>query len=566
MDAVRFGRWISERRRKCGWRSQRALVDTVCHDPLLSGYKISEDFLASLEAGRLALPFRGSVRKRVLALAWILCKTPRDVHSYLHAAELTELSADETEQMNRLRKHLATQHTPNVSLLPPRPRRFLGRASLLNEVVNTLCTVEASLCAITGMPGVGKSALAYEALHLLASNERLHSFPDGIAAFTCTGRRGMSGLIALLNEIIAVFCPSSTAISPVSTELADDDLAGTINRVRIALADKRVLLLLDDLDTQFPLRQALEALLAHDQSSTAGCGGSKIGCSRHVVLITSRYVPPPALVPYHFRVGPLEPGAALELFTDLIGHLLSSEERIYGEQICAAVGYLPLAIELAASAVAIKAIPLSLLAARVVDHPLDRLLDDEGVLRSILAQALGSFEPGIQKRFALLSVLGAQPFGLEYAAALRMMALDIEGTEVYDAANVQCLAEQAVAGYANLERDAIACGSIGVPLALLASTAADLGQFVRYSLVELASSTSSRDSSPRYRLHPLLHAYATDCLAQFEPEIVHAAQCNDQTYASVSVEHSQRKVIQLDRNSSGRTWAARQNGQHTTNW
>src|SRR5262252_7891224 len=99
MDAVRFGRWISERRLKCGWRSQRALVEAMRQHPLLSEYSISEDFLARLEAGQLAHPFRGSVRRRVLAMAWLLCKTPRDVRTYLQAAELSELKADEAEWM-----------------------------------------------------------------------------------------------------------------------------------------------------------------------------------------------------------------------------------------------------------------------------------------------------------------------------------------------------------------------------------------------------------------------------------------------------------------------------------
>src|SRR5690242_19720265 len=117
MDGVQFGRWISERRRKYGWSSQRALADTARHDPMLADYKISEDFLARLEAGRLSHPFRGNVRRQVLALAWMLCKTPRDVKLYLNAAELTELSADEAWQLGHLRQYLAMPPAPAVVLL-----------------------------------------------------------------------------------------------------------------------------------------------------------------------------------------------------------------------------------------------------------------------------------------------------------------------------------------------------------------------------------------------------------------------------------------------------------------
>src|SRR5712692_3354240 len=87
MDAVQFGQWMSKRRHACGFRSQRTLAETtdaINRSPTEPA--ISENFLARLEAGQLAHPFRGSVRRRVLALAWYLCKTPQDVKVYLRAA------------------------------------------------------------------------------------------------------------------------------------------------------------------------------------------------------------------------------------------------------------------------------------------------------------------------------------------------------------------------------------------------------------------------------------------------------------------------------------------------
>lgn len=49
MDAVQFGRWIGERRRACGWRSQRTLVEETRHEPFFRDCGISEDFLARLD-------------------------------------------------------------------------------------------------------------------------------------------------------------------------------------------------------------------------------------------------------------------------------------------------------------------------------------------------------------------------------------------------------------------------------------------------------------------------------------------------------------------------------------
>jgi len=73
-----------------GQASQRALVEATRREPHLSNCGISEDFLARLEAGQLVQPFRGNVRQRVLALGELLCKTPRELNSYLHTAMLRD--------------------------------------------------------------------------------------------------------------------------------------------------------------------------------------------------------------------------------------------------------------------------------------------------------------------------------------------------------------------------------------------------------------------------------------------------------------------------------------------
>src|ERR1700736_3332869 len=116
MDVIQFGKWISERRRKCGWSSQRALSETLRNDPFLQEWRISEDFIARLEAGRLAHPFRGQVRQQILVLAQVLCKTPREVQSYLHAASLKELSPEETVLVQRIHDYLALEQMTTVEL------------------------------------------------------------------------------------------------------------------------------------------------------------------------------------------------------------------------------------------------------------------------------------------------------------------------------------------------------------------------------------------------------------------------------------------------------------------
>src|SRR5579863_441027 len=219
MDAVQFGRWVSERRRALGWNSQRALVDAihnahntqnihnVQNNASGSNNTISEDFLARLEAGHLAHPFRSTVRQRVLNLAELLCKSPQDVRAYLRAAEISELSPEEAGQIQHLKDALSPSSTPSLLFLPPRPSRFVGRRAELQELSQLLSSATADAYAITGMPGIGKSTLAYEVVHQLAANERERKrlFPNGIVMFSCTGRRGIEGLISLLHEITALF-------------------------------------------------------------------------------------------------------------------------------------------------------------------------------------------------------------------------------------------------------------------------------------------------------------------------------------------------------------------------
>jgi len=560
MDAVQFGRWFSKRRQACGWQSQRALVDAIRRDPFLKASGISEDFLARLEAGNLAHPFRSSVRRRVLALAWLLCKTPRDLQTYLRAAELSDLGSEEADQVQRLREHLAAQQSHSPLLLPLRPTRLIGRSNELHELLNALCKKDVNVFSVTGMPGSGKSALAYEAVHLLASDEheRVRLFPHGIATFTGRGRRGTNGLISLLSGITTVFHSlaasdsNSKSLALPSPQFTDADLAGAIDRVRAALAGKRVLILLDDLEADFPLRQALEALLVRSQIEMAGRELRKSGDpaqERHVVLITSSYIPAPALVTSRLHLSPLKPEAALDLLANLVGRAMVEIERQPAERICAAVGYLPLAIEAVATAILTKGIPFSLLAARVAEHPLDRLLDEENEIRSRLARTLTALGPGVQEQYALLSALGTQSFGLAPAAAIQAQTTGPLVIEEHDfsAVEVASLPEHALALLNGKAQKDATFDSVDLSLTQLAHTAANLGQFVRSSLLELVPGEALLDSSlPRYQLHPLLQAYAEESLAELNPEIVDAVQCSVQEYALAYIERYQADVPRLE--------------------
>jgi AAA ATPase domain len=576
MDAIQFGRWLSNRRRRCGWSSQRALAEATQQEPFFSECDISEKFLARLEAGHLVHPFRGAVRQRVLALAALVCTTPREVQTYLRAAELTALGAEEAAYVQRLHASLQAQRADPVMLLPPRPTRLVGRVELVDDLLCHLATGNSGLYAVTGMPGVGKSALAFEVMHRLVADERQRRrlFPHGVAIFTCTGRRDTQGMVALLHEIAEAFpaamkLASRAAHSGIALTSSNEShawpgareaaLADALARARLALAGKRTLLLLDDVDAQFPLRLLRDALLIGGAESAiekkeSQHGTGRMGDAACKVLITSRYVPAPALLAHHLSVEALEPEPALDLFTALRGRPLSEEQRADAERICAAVGYLPLAIEAAASAVTTEGIPLSLLAACLVENPLGWTWDGEREVSSRLAQALDALDPELQQHFVLLSTLGRRSFGLEGVAALYLSPAEragkaaSHGTDHGDAVPEQ-RGNAAVSGEDH--------SLVNLPLSHLAHTADDLGHLVRHSVVELltdeapaGSDTLPRrlsEATARYRLHPLLYAHALERLEQLEPETVRGARRNVHAYALAYLERHQGEVIHLER-------------------
>lgn len=641
MDAVQFGRWVSERRRALGWNSQRALVEAVHtehHGAYVSSSNISEDFLARLEAGHLAHPFRGTVRQRVLALAELLCKTPQDVRTYLRAAEISELSTEESEQMQRVKDALTPPQMPPLLFLPPRPVRFVGRDTELQELSQVLSSAKADVYAISGMPGIGKSTLAYEVVHQLAANERecKRLFPNGIAMFTCTGRRGIEGLISLLHEITVLFqsAPSSSGSGKISGRVIkntgplranqqrvmqryernelqvytyNSELAQAVNGVRAALFQQRVLLVLDDLDAEFPLREALNALVAHPVSGGASSGSENLN-ERRVVLLTSRCLPPPALVAHHLHLAPLEPQAAYDLLAQLVGQSVVEKERSSVEQICAAVGYLPRAIEVAANAIRTRCIPFSLLAERVARYPLDTLLDGDGEIHTILSQSLEGLARTTQERYALLSILGMPSFELEHAATLHisdMPAFNVLGTtdwddteqeaDQIDQTNPTSHADQTDQIESRTQEESDKRRSIPLSYlfqpqviadndapqeevlesAVISSeqlvyAAADLGLFVQRSLLEYTHEHTEQgnnlrlvlppeygsseavmpvngEQSTRYSMHPLLRATALERLRYLDPMKVDMAQHNIQQYALDLLERYKSDVHRLER-------------------
>ena len=515
MDAVQFGRWLHTRRRRCGFSSQRALAEHILQDLNLADAGISEAFLARLEAGQLVHPFRGDVRRRVLALAQLLCHTTRDVLTYLQVAELTDLDAREAEDIVHLRKRLSSSQQP-IFYLPIRPRQVIGREREIEETITGLRQKHTDLFLITGMTGVGKSTLAAEVVHMLTNDTRqyIQTFQDGIISFSCKGYQGNKGLLILCEHILALFetrsSPSSRKPSVskqdicLNDEKQDDDAAVSraVNRVRLALAERTLLILLDDLDAQFPLRIMLEALSTHKQ--------------QHKILVTSRYhfaYPPGA---FHIHLEPLSPSAALEYFVLLLRRSLNEEERNFAQKLCIFVGNLPVALESLVFAHN-AGLPLSLLHESIVSRSLSPLLKYDHELYTRLEDAFTSLNEEQQKRYALLSMLDVPSLGIEWATTLHQTPL------------ISCPEY-------SLDKKTSSCTT---------NTALEMGHFVHHSFVHLLQSPVHEVTQIRYQLHPVLRAYGQHYLQKMEPERLDIARGSINAYALTYLEQHNGAIQSL---------------------
>ena len=221
---------------------------------------------------------------------------------------------------------------------------FTGRDLELERVGTALRGVcEAgrgvALCAIDGMPGVGKSAFAIHVAHRLAPR-----YPDGQVFLDLHGhvrdQRPISPLDALATLLLTAGCEPRSMPA---------DLDGRAAMWRHRLAGKRMLIVLDDAVATEQVRPLLPG---------------QEGC---LVLVTSRrrLVALEDAIPV--TLGTLVPAEAAALFTRLAGVPSDGDERAATAELMGLCGCLPLAIVL--------------LAGRLRSHPtwtVRHLVDDLG--------------------------------------------------------------------------------------------------------------------------------------------------------------------------------------------
>ena len=239
--------------------------------------------------------------------------------------------------------------TAPLRLLPPRPRRLYGRHRDANILLHVLLAHQHHVVVLSGASGVGKTALAAEVLNQLENDHQAsQTYYDGVFSISCAGIRSLRSIGALLVELAKLMSSVSKTVQQATalmnsintSQSLDDDAAflAAIDCFQDALADKAVLVLLDDFDPHISWQRITSAL-------TVPCRRPlQFEKSPHF-LITTRQSPLSPFTGCHLRLAPLDIWSSLELLMQFIGRILEPNELWAARQICEALGCLPRSIE-----------------------------------------------------------------------------------------------------------------------------------------------------------------------------------------------------------------------------
>ncbi|MBD2520022.1 hypothetical protein H6G93_34785, partial [Nostoc sp. FACHB-973] len=348
--------------------------------------------------------------------------------------------------------------TPQTKLTqcqpPPLPAHFVERPEYSNDLKTRLLNGSSSdsrtlvITAIHGLGSVGKSTLAAALAHDAEVQSR---FCDGILWATLGQQPDVLALLSGWVQALGDYSFKPTSV------------AATSNHLRTLLYDKAVLLVVDD------------------AWNTQDAQAFNVGGLRCQVLVTTRegHIAD-ALAASTYSLDIMKPDQAMELLTKKLRREITGAERHSAENLAKGVGYLPLALELAAAEVAYGTTWDELLGdiqqevARLTsfDRPEAEEITDEASLKRLsltasLNLSVKRMPPEKQQHFSWLGVLP------EDVNINKMMAATLWQMDKRDAAKMlQYLRNKALL-------------LTGVPLA---------------------------DGMPTYRLHDLFHDLACNLL------------------------------------------------------
>lgn len=274
---------------------------------------------------------------------------------------------------------------------------FVGREKLLADLKQALLTTGrgSPITSLHGMGGAGKTALAAH----LAYQLRPH-FPDGVLWSQVSRTDPMATL--------------STFAQAYSCDVSQyADLNSRSRVVRALLADKRVLLVLDDAQSS----EQIEPLLP-----PSGRCAVLITTRRHDLAVTRGA--------NRFMIGSFDRAAAESLA--LFGKILGPERAVSGRDTLLAIadllGHLPLAIDIVAGRLAYEPGWLEANFLARLQQEKGRLLElayENQSVRSSFNLSYQALEVGLQQFFASLGLFGGCDFSPEAAAFVADLPLNI---------------------------------------------------------------------------------------------------------------------------------------------
>ncbi len=287
--------------------------------------------------------------------------------------------------------------------LPPRAPGFVGRGNELQKLCKDLRAGQSvGLSAlVAGLGGIGKSALAAEALATLAADP--DAFPGGVTWARCDGREGHDGLTWLYDQLLADWgaplsseqlAQAQTVSREAEVELRERALQNCLRAsISVGQPPSRALVLLDNVEVGLPLARALDSLMS--------LGITALVTARHILSGPRLTV---------VRLDVLDPPAAAQLFAERYraqgGSWDDTHDRDATAIVVERLGWLPLAIELQAARAALRGMSVDQLSADLARDRSQGLLGDPldatRTLRYSFDQSLRTLTPLQCTRFAAL--------------------------------------------------------------------------------------------------------------------------------------------------------------------
>lgn len=387
-------------------------------------------------------------------------------------------------------------------LLPRRPKVILGRDELIRQLRLVLTAGESVVVALTGMPGIGKTALAVECVYQLAEEPATRlRYPDGLFFFSCLDQHGHIGLLTVAKQVL-------TTISRTEIPLDMPSDQWLVHQLKITLAHKRALLILDAVPADFPVAQALELLYSRQ-------GGEHSDYARCDILLTSCTATLPGLIDKQIVVDQLPANIATDLLARLLVRSFSEEEEQVTQHLCAIVGSNPLALEWIAQAASLG-LSLTFLE-EFLSTAVDSLLGEEHQLHGRFRKAIADLPVELQNRFARLAELGTAPFTVVEAAPLMVWPeLTWDAHEELE----QILAGEPGSVLETLLREKLPPSVSG---AALHATSAGLLRLASNSIVTPVHALTS--NAQRFQMPPLFHTVAADLARRQFQDAITLAEC-----------------------------------------